>query len=153
FGRPTFSQQGQGTSAQQGNQYYAVQVGLSYVSSALTSELQRALVSDLGVPIDYLDIRPGGAGTASSAGQGASSQVAIVSAGWHLGKRWFVTVVADLCTNQQRFYPNVEYRFTRELRIKTAVEPSYSCQVAVNQPSLTGNKYQVGLDLLWKRDY
>ena len=153
FGRPTFSQQGQGTATQQGNQYYAVQVGLSYLSSALTSELQRALVSDLGVPIDYLDIRPGGAGATSAAGQGASAQVAIVSAGWHLGQRWFVTVVADLCTNQQRFYPNVEFRITRELRIKGAVEPSYSCQVAVNQPTLTGNKYQVGLDLLWKRDY
>jgi autotransporter translocation and assembly factor TamB len=155
FGRPTFSQQGQGTAAQQGNQYYAVQLGLTYLSSALTSELQRALVSDLGVPIDYLDIRPGGAGsgTASAAGQGASAQVAVVSAGWHLGRRWFVTVVADLCTNQQRFYPNVEYRVTRELRIKTAVEPSYSCQVAVNQANLTGTKYQVGLDLLWKRDY
>jgi autotransporter translocation and assembly factor TamB len=155
FGRPTFSQQGQGTAAQQGNQYYAVQLGLTYLSSALTSELQRALVSDLGVPIDYLDIRPGGtgSGTASAAGQGAAAQVAIVSAGWHLGRRWFVTVVADLCTNQQRFYPNVEYRVTRELRIKTAVEPSYSCQVAVNQANLTGSKYQVGLDLLWKRDY
>ncbi|TFG51774.1 MAG: translocation/assembly module TamB, partial [Gemmatimonadales bacterium] len=153
FGRPTFSQQGQGTAAQQGSQYYAVQLGLTYLSSALTSELQRALVSDLGVPIDYLDIRPGGTGTASAMGSGTSAQVAVVSAGWHLGRRWFVTVVADLCTNQQRFYPNVEFRITRELRVKTAVEPSYSCQVAVNQANLTGTKYQVGLDLLWKRDY
>jgi hypothetical protein len=47
----------------------------------------------------------------------------------------------------------VEFRITRELRVKTAVEPSYSCQVAVNQANLTGTKYQVGLDLLWKRDY
>jgi translocation and assembly module TamB len=152
FGRPTFSLQGPNG---QGSQYAAVQAGLSYLSSALSSELQRSLISDLGVPIDYLDIRPGTAGTGTISGQTGSAQVAQVAAGWQIGRKWFVEVVADLCTNTQRFYPNAEYRVTRQLKVKTSVEPAYSCNVAAATPSatLSVNKYQVGLDLLWERDY
>ena len=40
----------------QGN---AVQTGLAYFSSALSSELERALIQDIGVPIDLIEIRPG----------------------------------------------------------------------------------------------
>jgi hypothetical protein len=150
FGRPTFSlQSGNG----QGSQYAAVEAGLSYLSSALSSEIQRSLISDLGIPIDYLDIRTGGVGTGGLAGQGGTAQVATVAAGWQIGRRWFVSVVADLCTNTQRFYPNAEFRMSRQIRLKTSVEPAYSCQVALNQPALSVNKYQVGLDLLWDREY
>ena len=149
FGRPTFSLQGTNG---QGSQYAAVQAGLSYLSSALSSEIQRSLISDLGVPIDYLDIKTGGAG-AGLAGQTGSAQVATVAAGWQIGRRWFVSVVADLCTNTQRFYPNAEFRMSRQVKLKTSVEPAYSCQVALNQPALSVNKYQVGLDLLWDREY
>lgn len=149
FGRPTFSLQGNNG---QGSQYAAVQAGLSYLSSALSSEIQRSLISDLGVPIDYLDIRTGGAG-AGLAGQTGAAQVATVAAGWQIGRRWFVSVVADLCTNTQRFYPNAEFRMSRQIRLKTSVEPAYSCQVALNQPALSVHKYQVGLDLLWDREY
>jgi autotransporter translocation and assembly factor TamB len=150
FSRPTFSLQGQ---TGQGSQYAAVQTGLSYLSSALSSEIQRTLITDLGVPIDYLDIRTGGAGAAGIGGQAGAAQVAQVAAGWQIGRRWFVTLVADLCTNAQRFYPSAEFRMTRQLRLKTAVEPAYSCQVALNQPALSVNKYQVGLDVLWEREY
>lgn len=150
FGRPTFSLQGQGG---QGSQYAAVQAGLSYLTSAFSSEIQRALISDLGVPIDFIDIRTGAGGSVGLAGQSGSAQLAQVAAGWQIGRRWFVTLVADLCTNTQRFYPNAEFRMTRELRLKSSVEPSYSCQVALNQPALSVNKYQVGLDLLWEREY
>jgi autotransporter translocation and assembly factor TamB len=150
FRRPTFSLQGQGG---QGSQYAAVQAGLSYLSSALSSELQRTLISDLGVPIDFIDIRTGGAGTSGLSGASGSAQVAQVAAGWQIGRRWFVTVVADLCTNAQRFYPSAEFRISRALRLKASVEPSYSCQAAIINPALSTNKYQVGLDVLWEREY
>ena len=42
---------------------------------------------------------------------------------------------------------------SRELRLKGSIEPSYSCQSALNQPTLSVNRYQVGLDLLWEREY
>jgi hypothetical protein len=150
FGRPTFSLQGQGT---QGSQYAAVLAGVSYLTSAFSSELQRALISDLGVPIDYLDIRTGTAGGGSIGGQSGSAQVAQVAAGWQIGRKWFVALVADLCTNAQRFYPNAEFRMSRQLRFKTSVEPAYTCQAAQVNPALSTNKYQVGLDVLWEREY
>jgi Uncharacterized protein conserved in bacteria len=37
----------------------ALQTGLAYFSSALSSELERALIQDIGVPIDLIEIRPG----------------------------------------------------------------------------------------------
>jgi len=150
FGRPTFSLQGP---SGQSSQYAAVQAGLSYLTSAFSSEIQRALISDLGVPIDFIDIRTGAAGSVGLSGQSGSAQLAQVAAGWQIGRRWFVTLVADLCTNTQRFYPKAEFRMTRQLRLKTSVEPAYSCQVALNQPALSVNKYQLGLDLLWEREY
>ncbi|MEO8635305.1 MAG: translocation/assembly module TamB domain-containing protein [Gemmatimonadales bacterium] len=150
FGRPTFSLQGPNG---QGSQYAAVQAGVSYLTSAFSSELQRALISDLGVPIDYLDIRTGGVGGGGIGGQGGSAQVATVAAGWQLGRRWFVTLVADVCTNTYRFYPNAEFRISHGLRLKTSVEPTYSCQAASTQPAFSASKYQVGLDLLWEREY
>jgi len=150
FGRPTFSLQGPNG---QGSQVAAVNAGVAYLTSAFSSELQRTLISDLGVPIDYLDIRTGGVGGGGIGGQGGSAQVATVAAGWQLGRRWFVTLVADLCTNTQRFYPNAEFRISRGLRLKTSVEPTYSCQTASTSPTFSASKYQVGLDLLWEREY
>ena len=148
FGRPTFSRQG--TTGEE-NRSAAVQAGVSYLTSAFSSELQRTLISDLGVPIDYLEIRAGSTGLAG--GQNATAQVAQVAAGWQIGRRWFVTLVADLCTNAQRFYPNAEFRMSRQLRLKTSVEPAHSCQLLLEQPALSVNEYQVGLDVLWEREY
>jgi hypothetical protein len=76
-----------------------------------------------------------------------------VAAGWQIGRKWFVSLVADLCTNAQRFYPNAEFRMSRQLRLKTSVEPAYTCQAAQINPALSTNKYQVGLDVLWEREY
>jgi hypothetical protein len=108
FGRPTFSLQSQ---TGQGSQYAAVQAGLSYLSSALSSEIQRSLISDLGVPIDYLDIRTGGAGAGLS-GQSGSAQVATVAAGWQIGRRWFVTLVADIAPTPSGSTPTPSSRMT-----------------------------------------
>jgi hypothetical protein len=57
FGRSSFAVNSGGAASQ--NQSAALATGISYFSSALSSEIQRTLISDLGVPIDYLDIRPG----------------------------------------------------------------------------------------------
>jgi hypothetical protein len=45
--------------ATQVGQANALQTGLSYFSSARSSELERALIQDFGVPIDLIEIRPG----------------------------------------------------------------------------------------------
>jgi hypothetical protein len=153
FGKPSFSLSG-GNSAQGTEQLAKLQTAVSYLSSALSSELQRTLISDLGVPIDYIEIRPGEVSSGGPAGTSGVAQVAQLAAGWQIGRKWFVTVNADVCTNQTRFYPNVEFRISREFRFKTSVEPTQPC-AAFRQggEAITNyNKYQVGFDLLWERE-
>ena len=60
FGRPTFSLQGQGTA--RAASMPRCRPALPISPARFSSELQRTLISDLGVPIDYLDIRTGGTG-------------------------------------------------------------------------------------------
>jgi translocation and assembly module TamB len=152
FGRSSFAVNSGGAPNQ--NQSVALAAGLSYFSSALSSELQRTLISDLGVPIDYLDIRPG---TVSSGGaiatSGGGSQLAQVTAGWQVGRKWYLALLTDVCTTGTTFYPSAEYRVNRPLRFKLAVEPTTPCTLNTFDPSQTRKRYQVGLDVLWDLDY
>jgi hypothetical protein len=62
----------------------------SIISGAISGELERTVVSDLGIPLDYVEIRPGDPG---SPWTGAS-----FAAGWQLGQKTFFIVRASLCT-------------------------------------------------------
>ncbi|MGH7514674.1 MAG: hypothetical protein ACREOQ_17305, partial [Gemmatimonadales bacterium] len=131
----------------------AVSTGLSYLSSALSSELQRTLISDLGVPIDYLDIRPGTLSTGTNATTGGAAQLAQVAAGWQVGRKWYLGLLTDVCTSGTTFYPSAEYRLNRPLRFKMAVEPTTTCTLSSFDPSASQKRYQFGLDVLWDLDY
>jgi hypothetical protein len=150
FGRPSFAVNngpaGTGNPA-------ALEAGLSYLSGALSSEIQRTLITDLGIPLDYLDIRTGSATFSNSSVSGSSTQVAQVSAGWQLGRKWFVALTADLCTSGTNFYPNAEYRLSRPVRFKASVEPTYPCTLGQVDASQSRKRYQVGFDVLWDREY
>jgi autotransporter translocation and assembly factor TamB len=153
FGQATFGLTSTG-SPQGTDQLAAVRAGMSYLSSALSSEVQRTLVADLGVPIDYLNIQTGAVGAPGTAGTSATStQLAQVAAGWQIGRQFFVIVNADICTNAARFYPNVEYRISREFRLKASVEPTRPCNaIRTGETLSTFNKYQLGFDVLWERE-
>ena len=133
----------------------ALQTGLAYFSSALSSELERALIQDLGVPIDLIEIRPGV--SASPAGGATLTQLA---AGWQIGKKTFLTFNAGFCPDfSQLSYKNLgaslEFRFSREWKLQSTVEPTIqSCSnfVTTNQLVST-NLYQVGFDILWEREF
>jgi translocation and assembly module TamB len=151
FGRSSFAVNS-GGSANQG-QSTALAAGLSYMSSALSSEIQRTLISDLGVPIDYLDIRPGTLSSGPATATGGALQVAQVSAGWLVGRRWYLALLTDVCTSGTTFYPSAEYRLNRPLRFKMAVEPTTPCTLNTFDPSQSRKRYQVGVDVLWDLDY
>jgi autotransporter translocation and assembly factor TamB len=132
----------------------ALQTGLGYFSSALSSELERALIQDIGVPIDLIEIRPG---VSTGAGTGSLTQLA---AGWQIGRKSFVTLNAGFCPDFSQFsYENIgasfEFRFSREWRFQSAIEPSIqSCTGLTRLTSLVReNPYQVGLDILWEREF
>jgi translocation and assembly module TamB len=133
----------------------ALQTGLAYFSSALSSELERALIQDLGVPIDLIEIRPGVSG--SPAGGATLTQLA---AGWQIGKKTFLTFNAGFCPDfSQLSYKNLgaslEFRFSQEWKLQSTVEPSVqSCNnfATVNQLG-NSNPYQIGFDILWEREF
>jgi translocation and assembly module TamB len=131
----------------------ALETGLSYFSSALSSELERALIQDLGVPLDLIEIRPG---VTSGGGAQTLTQLA---AGWQLGSKTFLTLNAGFCPeNLGAFSYNnlgasLEFRFSREWRLQTSVEPTLqSCRKDFGiAPS--NNPYQIGSDIRWEREF
>jgi translocation and assembly module TamB len=129
----------------------ALETGLSYFSSALSSELERALIQDLGVPLDLLEIRPG-----VSQARGAQSLTQL-SAGWQLGSKTFLTFNAGFCPENlgQFSYNNLgaslEFRFSREWSLQTSVEPSLqSCRHDFFNNTVP---YQIGSDITWEREF
>jgi hypothetical protein len=132
----------------------ALQTGLAYFSSALSSELERALIQDIGVPIDLIEIRPGVSTTPT--GGGTLTQLA---AGWQIGNKTFLTFNAGFCPDfSQLSYKNLgaslEFRFSREWKFQSSVEPTIqSCNTFVSTNQLRTNPYQIGLDILWEREF
>ena len=155
FGRPSFALD-QTAGATPGGESAALQTGIAYLSSALSTEIERALVSDLGVPVDFVEIRPGGAGGSFV---NPNAGLTTLSAGWRIGNRTFFTFNAGLCPNlgqlsYKSFGASIEQRFNAWVRAQASVEPVVSCQpnVAVDALGAT-NQYQLGFDLLWEREY
>ena len=140
--------------ASQLGQSNAVLTGLAYFSSALSSELERALIQDFGVPIDLIEIRPG----VSASGEGdVPTQIA---AGWQIGRKTFLTFNAGFCPDfsqfsSRNFGASFEFRFNREWRFMSSVEPTYqSCSGSTfTNPFLSNNRYQIGTDILWEREF
>jgi len=127
------------------------QTGLAYFSS----ELERALIQDIGVPIDLIEIRPGVSSTAL--GGGSLTQLA---AGWQLGKKTFLTFNAGFCpdfsqVSYKNLGANLEFRFSREWKLQTSVEPTIqSCtNFVISNQFGNSSLYQIGLDILWEREF
>jgi autotransporter translocation and assembly factor TamB len=131
-----------------------VQTSLAYFSSALSSELERALIQDIGVPIDLIEIRPGVSTT--NTGGGTLTQLA---AGWQIGRKTFVTLNAGFCPDfTQLSYKNLgasfEFRFNREWKMQSSVEPTIqTCNTFATSTRIGTNPYQIGLDILWEREF
>jgi len=144
----------QTTGGAPGDQQQALNLGLAYLSSAVTSELQRALVTDLRVPVDYIELRPGTAG-----GAYGSSTATQLAAGWQIGRKTFLTFSAGICTTGgATSYKNIgasfEYRFARGFRFLASFEPSTSCTADQQTAQITTNdRYQAGLDVLWEQEF
>ena len=133
----------------------ALQTGLAYFSSALSSELERALIQDIGVPIDLIEIRPGVSPARRAAARSPSSPP-----GGRSGKKTFLTFNAGFCPDfSQLSYKNLgaslEFRFSREWKLQSTVEPTIqSCgNFGVTNRFISTNLYQIGFDILWEREF
>jgi autotransporter translocation and assembly factor TamB len=133
----------------------ALQTGLAYFSSALSSELERALIQDIGVPIDLIEIRPG-----VSNGTAGAASFTQLAAGWQIGKKTFLTFNAGFCPDlSQLSYKNLgaslEFRFSKEWKLQSTVEPTIqTCgNFGVTNRFGSTSLYQIGFDILWEREF
>jgi translocation and assembly module TamB len=120
-------------------------------AALLAGELERTVVSDLGVPLDYLEIRPGDVTNPFSGAQ--------VAAGWAIGARTFVVVNAGYCSKvRQARWTNtlgatVQYRLSPEWRAEAGFEPLRTCATGDLDLFVPAAPRQVGFDLFWERRY
>ena len=115
----------------------------------ISNELERALIADLGVPVDYLQIR------SSTALRGISDVQ--ISVGWRIGENTFVTLSPRLCGSEFQnpglfdFYPSVEQRLSRAWRFSFSVDPGTPCGAFGGR--LQNPLTQIGTDLFWEKRY
>ena len=124
----------------------------STAASLLAGELERTVVSDLGVPLDYFEIRPGDPSNPFSGAQ--------VAAGWAIGSKTFLVVNAGFCQqvqsqNQSRLAnllgASFQFRFSPEWRTEASFEPVRACGLGSLLQAPVSR--QVGLDVFWERRY
>lgn len=145
FGKPSFE-----LSGDQGgltDQRALLQSAVSVVSG----ELERTLVSDLGVPLDYVEISPGAPTDPFSGVQ--------LALGRQLGAKTFLVVNAGFCQGRPIAVTNtigvsLQYRVSPEFRTQASFEPVQTCSVdPLAESQATTVPRQVGFDLVWERRY
>lgn len=147
FGKPSFElgrSQGAGGI---GDQRALLQTATAVLSTGLSGELERTLVSDLGVPLDYLEIRPG-----AQQGPLQGLQLAV---GRQVGPKTFLIANAGFCQGQavaldNTFGLTLKFRISPEFRTEASYQPVTVC--SNTGPALPISR-QVGLDLIWERWY
>ncbi len=122
---------------------YGVEQSIANIAGRITGQIGSSLISDLGIPLDYFEIRPnltGGLGTEVVVGQ-------------QIGDRLFVTLNQRFCPNQAFSFDNVglslELRMSRLWRLSLGAEPLVSCFTSITQQTAR----QLGVDVLWERSY
>ncbi len=139
--------------AQGGNNQSLLTTAVStYAAAAVSGEIERSLITDLGVPLDFLQIRPGDV----AGGQPLSgTQIAVGKQVDLFGLPTFVTWSPRLCPQQtgpSLANVSAEMKLSRQWALDVSRDPVGSCTGLV---STTGStlRYQFGLDLFWERIY
>lgn len=153
FGRASPELAGPGLAAT-GQEQAALETGLAYIGSALSSEIQRTIIQDIGLPIDFFEIRAGSGNLFNATGRNQ------ITAGWQLGNKTFFTINAGFCQDfsnlgAKGLGTGLEYRLNRSWRFQSSYEPVIQCRPAGS--SVTGVpqglRYQFGFDTLWEKEY
>ncbi len=140
-------------------QVAAAQVIAALASKALTSELERSLISSKDSPFDLVEISPGFAQGNTAFATGGS--VTRLSLGRQLTRRVFATVSLGGCLveglqvelNQRYLGATLEYRLHPTLKFQIAAEPVQSCLSQVVSSLVRPSRYQFGADIKWDREY
>jgi translocation and assembly module TamB len=117
----------------------------------LSGEIEQTIVSG-GVPVDYVEIRPGGGG------QGVALVPWNVAVGRQLGAKTFLVVNAGFCAGGQVEVQNMlglslQFRISPEWRTEASFAPVQTCFIDANATGGNTVPRQVGLDLFWEKRY
>ena len=139
------------SSQAQPSQLTAISNVAAYLSSTASNELERWLISDLGFPIDMLEIRPAVSFTGNQSS--VFGNVTQLAAGWQIGQKVFLTLNAGFCGADQFGANNLgaglEMRFSPRWRAQVAFEPTFQdCGVrGFGQQLGVESRYQIGADV------
>jgi translocation and assembly module TamB len=119
--------------------------------AVLSGEIEQTIVSG-GVPVDYVEIRPG------AGGQGTPLLGWQVAVGRQLGPKTFLVVSAGFCEGRQVGVRNtlglsLQFRISPEWRTEASFEPVQTCADPAAEAQANTVPRQVGLDLFWERRY
>ena len=149
FGRPSFDLASGGGTAGSSSEQAIFQGAMAGLAGVLSGELEQTLVTDLGLPVDYIAIRPGGGTVGDIFGSTR------VEAGTQIGERTFLTLNAGFCQvsrglSSQALGASVEYHLTGRWSMQASVEPTVQeCRpsgLLIRPPA----PYQIGFDLFWQ---
>ena len=118
-------------------------------------------MSDLGLPVDMLQIRPVVSSYGGTTGSSGLSSAFALALGWQLSRNVFLTVNAGFCTassatfDYRNFGAGIEWRMSQEWRVQAAMEPvlRYCGATAVGANVSSSLRYQLGVDVLWEREF
>jgi translocation and assembly module TamB len=145
FGRPSFDL-ASGAGAP-GSEQAILQGALVGLAGVVSGELEQTLVTDLGIPVDYLAIRPGRGSVGDIFGN------ARVEAGTQIGERTFLTLNAGVCQvvrGSQALGANVQYRLAPRWTLEASIEPTVQECRPVGFQIRPPSPYQIGMDLFWQ---
>jgi len=126
----------------------------SRLAGAVSGQLERSLITDLGIPLDFVQIRPGEGLGSGGAGPLAGMEIALGKQMSLFGLPAFVTASPRICPQQTL---GVDVGASAELRVGShwllaaSRDPVGSCGFVA--PLGLPVRYQFGLDLLWERSY
>jgi translocation and assembly module TamB len=125
-------------------------------AAAVSGQLERSLINDLGVPVDFLQIRPG-----DVVGQGLSgTEIAVGKQVTMFGLPTFWTASPRICPQQttgivdfiKEFGVSAELRLSSQWRLAASRDPVGPC-TGLTSPAGSTLRHQLGLDLFWQRTY
>jgi autotransporter translocation and assembly factor TamB len=124
---------------------YGLEESISTLTAQVSGQLSAQLMADLGVPLDYLEIRP------QFGVQGVEATE--IAVGRQISDRWFVALNPRICSKQafsvQNIGGSLEFRLSRDWGILASADPVEVCRV-----SAAGvGRLQLGLDVLWERRF
>ena len=126
---------------------YGLQQSITTLTGQITGSLGSQLLDDLGVPLDFLIVRPqfGARGV-------EATEIAV---GRQIGDRWFVTLNPWICRRQsftlQNLGGSLEFQITRHWSVVASADPVRTC--SVSGAAGLGTQLQLGLDVLWERRF